>query len=404
MIKNPVIGWKPRQYYAAGLPHPAKLLAKTRHILRSAKRHSRFPVTMEFYRSPQGRKLEKSIGPNDYSMIFKIPHRNVRYLQPAFKNQVDPEVVHKYQPEMSDYSVESMRQAFAKMALLSWGCIGSYCVEPPSLAIGKELELVCDDKAISTAPTHFLAIHTRAPNYPHLSTERIKWKLNYRRELYIYPIHAIPFITNCANFPHVPKVDPVLIPCKPSTTTQEEDSDDKSKSSHRTILRLPTIRLSIPVPSLFRIIQLYLYTLNLRQLSMDLIPYPLPELSNPPHPDVFGGEPPSHSFIYQHAVNAANKFTLSHLQIATRNIFGVYLNMRDLAITDPLAWKILAVNWEAASGAVVMIKAKAGLKAKGKAVDALEWALTPEGKCTLVAPSPTPATSQAPAPAAKEGQ
>lgn len=224
-----------------------------------------------------------------------------------------------------------------------WDAIDCFEAEPPLAVIPKIMELVCDDRALITCPTHFLAVYRQAPLELSPRLPRICWKFSYRRDVSIYPVHSLPLLLYCTHLPPIPKSPPEI------TTIREGNKETKPLS----ILRLPVIPLRIPYPSVFPMMLQMFYSAHSRQLSYNLVPVRLPV--NPTW---------SLSRVCnEHAVTIANQISdIETIEGYRQKIWMVYRNGCVLRITTGSFWDTLVINWEGTFVALELHKRRKSLE------------------------------------------
>ena len=190
-----------------------------------------------------------------------------------------------------------------------------------------------DDYSVASAPTHYLAVYQPAPSYPYDPAKRVTWKFNFRRNVNIYPICSLVFVAHCSNFPRIiPESDPVLTLCAPETA-----------------MKLPVIPLRIPRTKQFPIIMQYLYSQDWRQFAYNLIPVlDIPDIRDTDPLPTDSSSPFMHIWNKRHAQQVVEQLSPALIPAMKDHIYGIYMNMVALGISDRKMWQVLCFCYDTA--------------------------------------------------------
>ncbi|CAL1710029.1 unnamed protein product [Somion occarium] len=327
MIKNPSLGANLKVYRAIGLPDPAKVLAKSRALLLSAKRRARIPFPARFFRGPALR--------DHRSKGSVSTGRTKRHLRPKLQRPLKSFDATLFKTMAPDFAVTSIKDARLEIAgRLSqqplWNVEHRFYAEPPLAVIPREMELVLDVPHLWAKPTHYLAVYHSRSSVPESIQHRLQLNLGYRREVDIIPIHAYYLAAYCANLPPIP----------PTYSRSQIDflrGPGRGKGGLAGF-RLPVIPLPVPVPYTLPIILQYFYTRNLKQFSCNILPSSL-------HLPVNGTDGPRDESLRQHATYTL-KIPLKELEWSAFKTWGVYQNMFTLGVEDDAMWSMMDFIWD----------------------------------------------------------
>ena len=154
------------------------------------------------------------------------------------------------------------------------------------------------------APTHILAIQAK-----------------HIKRMFLYPVHAIIFATQCASLPPFPHSHP--------TTPAEAGGK----------LTLPVLPLLIPSPSTFPIINEYLYTKCVDRIYAVLLPISVP-----------GARRSTHHF----SETCAATFTVQALLSYADRVHGLWANVEALGVFDERLSQAMEMAWEVLLGALMI--------------------------------------------------
>ncbi len=175
----------------------------------------------------------------------------------------------------------------------------------------------CD---ISTAPTHYLAVHGPVP-----------YGSRRERIITITPVHALTLALYCTRLPPIPPSKPKVTFLREQEIVPEPDDEGDPFVTAYFAVRLPVLRLSVPKPDVFPILLRYFHRRNDYQFRWNLLDV---VLSVP-----FGktdGELVKHTTQY-----LATSVPPPVLAAVLRRIMDVNKNMLALRVTDQVMWNAL---------------------------------------------------------------
>ncbi|KAI0672382.1 hypothetical protein C8Q78DRAFT_1077909 [Trametes maxima] len=350
--------WRRRQF-----PTKPDALAFTRRLVQAAKLRSRRPVTVpsisriwpEDGASPQDIALHSAapLRPSPFPCVPEEPlvaPANWRDLpktlaKPEFP-EIKPEFVAAAQPEYEGLSPRYIRSSWAHIGYKAMGIYRKLYLDPPKTGLPEGYNLILTDSGLATGATHIFGV------YPYPSSEtpdpaaRRRACPSLRREVCLYPTHAVIWAAYCSKLP--------MIPMKP--TKLKVFLDPRPGARRASVLRLPIVPIAMPYPPTFFIVMQFVY--NFRKSSFVNMVLPCAGYGLPQDHLV---DPPTEVTMPLYAEALAKEYDLPHLCRLAKNVHGTYQNMVALGVVENRMWDALKYAWETVLAAMECAE-KANLK------------------------------------------
>ncbi|KAF8523789.1 hypothetical protein BU17DRAFT_16394, partial [Hysterangium stoloniferum] len=245
-------------------------------------------------------------------------------LKPKFR-QVSREAIVAVAPELAPvplpYIIQSLKTIGPNMmAALSRTTAPAPMSLPRELTVSVKQEYTMESSSTSfdPPPTHLLAVYARAD--ASIATS----KVTPRRKVTLFPTHAIVLAAHCA---HLPTLRPSKLPQIFRSPERTEDTN----------ITLPIVPLCIPSPSMFPVLQAYLYTKRADHLLGALVP-------NPAH-----GPVASASELIRQLAETQPIYTLMRAALRTHELWA---NAAALGVFDERLWLTISFAWHVLLGAL----------------------------------------------------
>ncbi|KAH9929963.1 hypothetical protein B0H21DRAFT_885970 [Amylocystis lapponica] len=301
---------------------PSDSLETPRHLLHSATRRARMPMSDEFLHPPslQAQRLAQS------PQLIKAPDATL-YPKKLEKPQDMPDVylrnVYAYEPTMVPVPLDYIRRGMLSHGPQYVAAYRGFRVEPPPTGFPPEMNFGLSDSLLAFCPTHLLAVYEHALSDTASPAERIAHDMGHGRAAMLYPVHAIP----SRHHAH------------PAPEPGGRPADN--------MVRLPVVPFVVPHLPTFVLLERFLYTHDVDKLHAQLIPIPEPRESS---------QALREQRVLAYAKEVARSAQEDMLSFLVERMFGLWRNAAGLGIDSCALWETLEFDWDVLMEAVQIMQ------------------------------------------------
>ncbi|KAH8102134.1 hypothetical protein BXZ70DRAFT_55015 [Cristinia sonorae] len=329
LLKKPRHGPKYRSHSSTGFSCVARTLVVSRRALQAAIRRSRMPAQKV---TPVHRTRPMVVNSD-------LPERLVKPEMEEVTLDAIHEVAWEFNTHGYRFSLETIRSAMGAGAdpHLTAPVAQTMYAEPPSAILPKHLDVIMEEGALTTLPSHYLAIYPSIHSASSDPATRVRSNPGRVRDVQIWPGHASILVIYCTRLPSIPKSEPryeLVAGCNPEAPL--------------TVVTLPVWHIPIPRTKQFALMMQYFYSYDWRQLAFNLIPMlPTPDLrdTDPVPQDL--NAPSMHVWTIRHALRLTYVLTPQKVVELKDHVLGVYQNMLALGIADRKMWQVVCFSYDA---------------------------------------------------------
>lgn len=230
-----------------------------------------------------------------------------------------------------------------------WHPVVQILASKPRTHVSRHLEMVLDDYALTTAPSHYIALYPTASVGPYRSP-------NERDKISIIPVHAFILALFCSKIRSYPSSARIVTPGGWHQASSTHASPPTDTQYHT--LRLPVLPIPLPDPSSFMTLLQYFYTGSLPSFCVNAAPY----LLNLPAGFARGqGDDKSASYMRSLSHALAESYTRPLLRCFWKRLWWMSWNLVALGVSDQRLWDVLHTQTACLSRAVALQSDERGL-------------------------------------------
>ena len=204
--------------------------------------------------------------------------------------------------------------------------------------------MVLDDYALTTAPSHYVALYPTASVGPYRSHSE-------QDKISIIPVHAFILALFCGRIRSYPPSTRIVTPYNWPQSPVTNASPLADVQYHT--LRLPVLPIPLPDPSSFMTLLQYFYTGDLASFSVNAAPYLLGMPAGFPRGQ---GNDKSESYARALSLALEKSYTLTLLRRFWERLWWMSWNLVALGVSEQRLWDVVHVQSSCLSRAIALRK------------------------------------------------